>query len=432
MKKHVFWLVLAVPIALVIGCQSCKPGKAEPKAPAPVSEKKISKINFFMETSGSMAGYLQGATDFRKRIPNLLVSIEDNIDNGKVPVHSFYISDSIQPFNGNTQEFINEISTKRPTNGKSSEMHKLFEMIALHTDSNDISIFVSDCILSYSDDKLKIKGNQNINRDNAEGELKSTMTRAFNQLQRKGICASVYGFNSSFIGNYYTYQNKIIPLNGDVPRPYYMWVIGSRDLLIRFNKQLLETGSLEPHTIAMDFGLFDQAVTKGDILYNYRREGDWAVQEDGGLEDVVASAKKPCVFSVSVDLSSLPEYAQSPKYISTHLHPRMENGNLTIEKIELASKVDRNKLENDEQKLVNASTHVLVLRVKDIYQSGDVKLSMPFDFDTSYTALSVMDDRTPAAIAGKTFALQHLIDGVTAAYGNTAKYYVNISIPLKK
>jgi len=27
-------------------------------------EKKINTINFFMETSGSMAGYLKGSTDF--------------------------------------------------------------------------------------------------------------------------------------------------------------------------------------------------------------------------------------------------------------------------------------------------------------------------------------------------------------------------------
>jgi len=433
MNKHVFWLLLAIPIALVTGCRNgdASDSKDSTKTLIPVKEKKIARINFFMETSGSMAGYLKGGTDFQKTIPNILVNIESKNDND-LKIHNYYISDSIVPFQGSTDQFINEISTKPLVRGKSSEMHKLFDMIAQHTGDNDISIFVSDCILSYPDAVLKIKGNEEINRNNAAGELKATMTRVFDELRQKNVCATVYGFNSSFFGKYYTYQNKTIPLNGEVPRPYYMWVIGKNDLLTRFNKQIQQLSCMQPHTMAMSFGLFDQPVTKGNILYAYKREGNWSLEEDGSLEDIVASPKKPCVFAMCVDFSSLPEYAQSPNYISTHLHPQMDNGNLTIEKIELAAKVDKGKLENDEQKLIKTGTHVLVLRVKDIYQSGDVKLSMPLEFDTSYRALSIMDDRTPDAISGKTFALQHLIDGVTEAYDNTDKYYVNISIPLKK
>src|SRR5215813_3421819 len=104
MKKHVLWLLLAVPITLV----SCNGVKHPHEEPPPIKEAKISKINFFMETSGSMAGYLKGGTDFKKVIPNILVNIESKSDSG-LTIHNYYISDSIIPFQGSTDQFITEI-----------------------------------------------------------------------------------------------------------------------------------------------------------------------------------------------------------------------------------------------------------------------------------------------------------------------------------
>lgn len=432
MSKNVLGILLLVAVSGIAVLCACKEKKK-----APVSqqkERKIEKINFFMETSGSMAGYLQGSTEFRKRIPNLLVNIEGHIDSGKLKLHNYYIADSILPFDGTTQQFINAIAVKQPAKNKSSEMHRIFEMIAQHTDSNDISIFVSDCILSYPDNILKEKGNQNLNRDNAEGELKATMTKSFLDLnQRKHMCASVYGFNSSFVGNYYTYQNKVISLKGDVPRPYYLWVIGSKELLTRFNNQMNQMESLQPHTMAMDFGLFGEPVKNGDILFKYAKEGTWSVDgESNGLKNVNASAKKPCVFALTADLSSLPEYAKDTTYLRQHLQKKSGNLDFSIDKILLTRNIDAGKLKPQELNTVNSGTHVFVFRINNVYQSGEAGIQLPLQYDTSYKALSIMDDTKVTDIAGKTFALQHLIDGVRAAYQNNSQDYIDISIPIKK
>jgi len=428
MSKYAIALLSLLFIGAGPGCIGEKKKATSPTT----AEKKIDKINFFMETSGSMAGYLQGSTDFRKRIPNLLVNIEGKIDSGKLKLRNYYIADSIVPFNGTTQQFINAISVEHPTKSKSSEMHRIFEMIAQHTDSNDISIFVSDCILSYPDAVLRQKGNENINRDNAEGELKATMTKSFLDLkQHKHMCAMVYGFNSNFVGNYYTYQNKVIPIKGDVSRPYYMWVIGNRELLSHFNSQLNDLESLQPYTMAMDFGLFGEPVKNGNILFNYLREGDWAISDDG-LKDVSASAKKPCVFALAADLSSLPAYAKDTTYLRQHLEKQSDNLDYSIEKILLAKNIDIGKLKKSEIVGVQKGTHVFVLRINNVYQSGNVSLHLPLQYDTSYRALSIMDDSKVTDISGKTFALQHLIDGVREAYQNNNQDYIDISIPIKK
>ncbi|SFM82307.1 hypothetical protein SAMN05428949_0920 [Chitinophaga sp. YR627] len=428
MSKYAIALLSLLFIGAGPGCKE----KTKKTALPTTAEKKIDKINFFMETSGSMAGYLQGSTDFRKRIPNLLVNIEGKVDSGKLKLHNYYIADSIVAFNGTTQQFINAISVDHPTKSKSSEMHKIFEMIAQRTDSNDISIFVSDCILSYPDAVLRQKGNENINRDNAEGELKATMTKSFLDLkQHKHMCAMVYGFNSSFVGNYYTYQNKVIPIRGDVSRPYYMWVIGNRELLSHFNSQLNDMESLQPYTMAMDFGLFGEPVKGGEILYNYLREGEWTLNDDG-LKDVSASAKKPCVFAISTDLSSLPAYAKDTTYLRQHLEKQADNLDYSIEKILLTKNIDMGKLRKSEIVGVQKGTHVFVLRINNVYHSGNISLHLPLQYDTSYRTLSIMDDSKITDIGGKTFALQHLIDGVREAYQNNNQDYIDISIPIKK
>ncbi|TWV92998.1 hypothetical protein [Chitinophaga pinensis] len=74
-----------------------------------------------------------------------------------------YIADSIVPFNGSTQQFINAISVEHPAKNKSSEMHRIFEMIAriltLMTSPLCVRLYIV-----YSDEVLRKKGNENINR----------------------------------------------------------------------------------------------------------------------------------------------------------------------------------------------------------------------------------------------------------------------------
>lgn len=252
-------------ICLLFLLAACTGNKKETKA-TPAAEPHIEKVNFFLEISGSMAGYLNGATDFVKTIPNLLVGIEHKVDSGRLKVHEYYIADSVMPFKGNTEDFINDMSTRQPAKEKSSEMQNMFKMIADKTDSNDISMFVSDCILSYSD--AEVKANKEINREKAEGGLKPLITSTFDKLQQKNnMCASVYGFMSDFNGTYYTYQNERITIKkGEAVRPYYLWVIGNRALLKKFDAQLYKLESFKPD-LAMNFGLFDKSITDYHIFF---------------------------------------------------------------------------------------------------------------------------------------------------------------------
>lgn len=417
-------------ICLLFLFSNCTENKKE-KKPIPMNAT-IEKINFFMEVSGSMAGYMKGSTDFVKTIPNLLVGIEQKVDSGRLKLHNYYIADSILPFQGSTEEFIYTISTKQPAVEKSSEMHRIFQMIANKTDSNDISMFVSDCILSYSD--KDIKANKEINKEKAEGGLKPFITSAFNKLKNKNdMCASVYGFNSDFDGIYYTYQNGKIPVKkGELLRPYYLWVIGNKQLLKGFNAQLYKLESFKPATIAMDFGIFDEPVTGYNVFFRYMKNGEWDL-EGGELNNAKISKAKPATVAISVDLSSLPAYAKDTSYLVKNLKLNKETADFKIVKILLPENIDKGELKKNELDALAKGSHIFIIEIDDIYKPrASLNFSLPLKYDTSYRKISIIDDRNKSDISGKTFGFEYLVDGVRAAYQNPNQDFVTISIPIKK
>ena len=406
----------------LIGC-STKPPKEET-----VPEKQIGKVNFFMETSASMAGYFNGPTEFVKDIPNFLVDIEGRELGGKGPLKIYYVADSLTLYPKTTQDFIRDISTTKVANEKSSEMHKILEMIASKTDSNDISIFVSDCILSYPDNVIKT--NSEINKQKAPGELKALVKDTFLKLKRQDISASLYGFSSAFLGNYYTYQNAKIKLNGE-QRPYYLWVIGNKELVTKFNKQLSGINNFKP-VIDLNFGLFDKTIENYQTFFTYEREGKWEVK-DKGIANLEASKKKPSSFAIAVDLSALPNSIGTPEYLTKHLKTSSENLDFKIKNILLTKDLDKSKLKPREKEYLESNTHVIVIEVSDIYKdNAKIDLKLPLVYDNTYKEMSTMDDRTLESIPGKTFAFEHLIDGVKEAYENSNDNFIHISIPVKK
>jgi len=407
---------------------SCNSGDKKITKLPPVP-RELNNINFFLETSASMEGYLRGNSDFAKVIPNLLVDIEGRIKCKKSIISINYIADSIRKYSGSTRDFIHDISTTQVAVGNSSQMHKIVEAVTNATDSNDISILVSDCILSYSD--ADIKKNPEINVQKADGELKADVKQAFLKMKKRGVCATVYGFSSRFYGTYYTYQNGKILLNGEVSRPYYIWVIGNKELLQRFNKELSEIEAFKPE-LAISFGIFDAPINDYTLLFKTGKRGEW-VFDDNSLTEVSATKKSPIKFSIAVDFSSLPNYAKDSGYLRANLkllHPDLD---ARLASINEAVEIDLGKAAPKEKAPLQNATHVISFEVNELYQSkGSVTLQLPLRYDTSYRNWSVMDDKNVKMIGKRTFAFEHLVNGVREAYQNNNENFINITINLKK
>src|SRR6202007_2498093 len=117
-----------------------------------------------MDNSGSMTGYLRKDAEFQGSITYILSQIDDNKNLIKIN----FISDSVTKFSGKIGEFIDKLSKAPDAGGHSSEMDKMITNIINHTDTDDISIFTSDCILSYTDNDIKkyrAKYKSEINKD---------------------------------------------------------------------------------------------------------------------------------------------------------------------------------------------------------------------------------------------------------------------------
>ncbi len=387
------------------------------------AEQQISSVRFFMDRSGSMSGYYKGETEFVNVTDDLLAKMESIR-----PVKEIWmVSDSAVKFEGNAEAFRQQVLRTQPQGTKSSMLDEIFANIAAKTDTNDISVFVSDGILSYSD--LEIKRNPDINKEKASA-LGTDIYSIFNKLRKsKGFGVSVYAFKSAFNGTYYNYQNGKIKLSGE-KRPYYIWVIGRNNLLNKFNTELADFSTFKPLE-QMHFGLDEQPVAKAAFMPAIERAGAWSINSEGtGIDEVGKTSK----FSLALNLSALPPYTQQTAYLKEHLQLDAK-GCIARLQVKNKQEIDVTKLKSDRQKeALEASTHVLIIEVTQMNtRKASINITLPIIPDPWYQTWSCEDDlNLKKNCAGQTFAFRYLIDGMAQAYQNNRKNYIELSIPLQQ
>lgn len=404
----------------------CPTTAAKTKDGCPV-ERKINAIHFYLETSASMGGYFKQDAEFPIIVSDLTAKIDKNIK----PISIAFIAEHKEPFKGNPQQFSSQIANTKINPQKSSQLHNIIGNITMDMDSNDIVILVSDCILSFTE--AEVKSNPEINRNMAPSTLKSYIYSTFADLnKKKGIGASIYAFKSKFYGTYYDYQNKKHSLSGE-QRPFYVWVIGNKELLTRFNAQLATISSFKPEK-ELHFGLSDKPVSEYRIISGIGHKGDWMENsEKNGIEEIGDPRKTATQFCVALNLKSLPPYAQDVAYLKEHLNIDAQGCIVTATALEKKD-ADISKLRSEPQKAAfDGCTHVLMVQVTDMtLKTATLNIRLPLRYDTWYTYWSCMDDRSPTGCSGKTFALEHLITGVREAYETRNEDYINITINLEK
>ncbi len=413
----------------VVDARDKCPAEKGPKPDGCPVRKDIRSVRFFLETSGSMGGYFKDDAQFPAIVSDLTAKIDKSIR----PLDIYFIAETTDTFKGSPQELSSEIANRKVSAQKSSQLHNIIAEIASRTDSFDISLLVSDCILSFTDEE--IRKNPEINKNFAPSTLRSNVYSTFADLnKKKGFGASVYAFRSQFNGVYYDYQNKKTTLRG-VQRPFYIWVIGNKELLAKFDAQLADISSFRPEQ-ELHFGLADQAVKDFSIFPTIGRLGsDWMESsERKGIEAVGDPQKTPVRFCVGLDLGGLPPYARAPAYLREHLELDTKGCEASFSMLP-KNDADVSKLRSEPQKAAfDACTDLMLVRVTKMgLRNATITARLPLRYDTWYQEWSCMDDRNLAATcAGRTFALEHLINGVRDAYETKNADYINITLTLQK
>ncbi len=388
-------------------------------------EREISNIHFYIDNSASMAGYFTNKTQFNAIIADLTAKIDKQIK----PIDIFFIADSTVKYAKPVQDFGDDIAQTPPANQKSSQLNKMLRDMAANNDSNDVSLLVSDCILSFPD--AAIKANREINKEKAESSLKSDIYKAFYDLKKENIATSVYAFTSAFYGTYYNYQNTKTQLKGE-SRPFYIWVIANKELLPEFNASLHDISSFKPEE-SLDFGLTEKPVTKYNVISQIGREGEWNWNKSDSTIADINLKKSEQAFCVALQLSGLPLYAQSVDYLQKNMIADAKGCEISFDVKDKASP-DKSKLKSTSQKqMFEEANRFIIFKITAMnLPNASVHVTMPQQYDTWYKNWSAMDDKNADAIQNKTFAFDYLITGVKEAYENKNKNYIDFSIRLKQ
>jgi hypothetical protein len=384
---------------------------------------KIGEINFYLENSASMKGYLSKQTQF-KDILSSFISDYNNI-NLKL------ISDSIKNYKDRDALFADIIQRNNITNGKSTQLDKIFENIANHTSNNDVSIFVSDCILSFT--KAQRKNNEDASKTEAY-KLRDDIKSTFTKLKDSGFVASVYAFNSIFYGNYFDYKD--VPTDytkAGIERPFYIWVIAKEKIIREFNKDLNNNSHFKPIK-SLFFGQNNETISKYSILPSLMRTGEnWEVNSDlNGITNIALNESN--AFSVALNLENLPTYAQDTTYLMQNLSV-VSSDNWAMQKsIFKSSNLNTKIIQNPEEvSMFNKSTHVISINfLPTAIHKTILEIKMPFKYDNWYEDgnWSCEDDSRGHDFTNKTFMFHKLIEGVTQAY-DTKSDFINFSIKVE-
>lgn len=429
--------IVLLPLLLIFSCTTPdrdKDGIADPKDGCPdvyaktkdgcPAEKQIGNVHFYIDNSASMGGYFKKNAEFNEVISDLTAKIDKEIK----PIDIAFVAERIIPYSKPVQQFSGDIAQTSPANQRSSQLHTIIEKIAALNDSNDISLLVSDCILSFPDEA--IRSNIEINKDKAPS-LKNNIYQSFFELKKKGMATSVYAFTSKFYGVYYDYRNRKKTLAGE-SRPFYVWVIGHKELLSQFNTQLTNISSFRPLE-SLHFGGAEEAVKQFNVLSQVAKSGKWKWNKAAQTISDIHTKEGEQQFCVALNLDNLPPYARTAAYLKENLQVKTNGCEIELTEVKDKQTADQSKLKSiPEKKTFEAASHFMLFQIKTLkVPEATVAISLPLQYDNWYQDWSTMDD-TGTDMKNKTFALEYLIAGVRDAYETRNKNYIDFAIHLKQ
>ncbi|MDO1450308.1 hypothetical protein Q0590_28775 [Rhodocytophaga aerolata] len=392
--------------------------KTGEEAAVATPSESISRVNLYLETSASMAGYLSGATEFKDELANL-VSQLDKLQNQNTIANTGYFiipKDTAVQKVDDAGAFLNLLKSPKNAIGANSLIVDIFTMLQSRNNAQTVNIFVSDFILSDFDitNKSIIQGQVN---------------RIFNRYQTANTATSIYAFTSQFNGKYYPYPRGVQEYK-NVTRPYYIWIFGNSQKVDALNKALKKSG-FSPEE-ELHFG-FDFNANPTFKVMNYAgKQGDFVVARNNqGLEDVQLYRNRNLELGIGIDLSAFPDKITANRYITKNLQFEGKNVEGEIVSVQPISKVQLQKSDNTLVE-TNNLTHLATVQIATIRgKQGSFTLTLAKTDTPWYEEWNTDDDSNAEKNEGKTFALAYLIEGVKQAYRDNTDYFT-ITVPVVK
>lgn len=424
MNKTCFIIVGTLLMVLLMCCNNSEETGNKVIPPADTikttSIQPIQNINVYLENSGSMDGYVKGNTGFEQSIYAYLTELQISklIDT----LNLNYVNSKVIPRGHDVETFIHNIEPvdfrKHGGDLGTSDIAVVLDTILQRHDKEDISIFISDCIVSPG--KRYASSPQSLN--NYLIEQRTKIKQSFTQTLDKtnnDLTIVIYQMTSLFDGKYYNKFDSPQYYKGK--RPFYIWLIGSTphikqllnevelETLKKNGAELGNTYILTASSKKVDYGIlltprlgrFDPDRTNPKTaIRNIRKENRG--QQSGIF-----------MFSVGANLDQLP---LDKNYI-------LNADNYAVSNKDYALSVKKQKS--------GRFSHVLSLS-SQIASRGNLTIALKNQFPQwiEYKTDSVGNDLVKDEATEKTYGLKYLLEGVYDAFTARQKNYAEFKITI--
>lgn len=392
----------------------------------PVIDHNKDTVNLYIENSGSMFGYVNGDTQYKDALTELLVQLGSKY--GKQNIRLHFINTKIYPiaFEGNPAQYpgtLNPNVFKSVGDINSSDINDIYRQIIEKTDAKTVSLLVSDCIYSVTGDDIarKLEIQKSLTKDAFHGH--------------DNLAATIVKLNAAFNGTYYT-KNKTRANCVNNLRPYYITVLGTADALSHFNSNI-NLKPLNGYENKFTVVPGNPDVEPYYTVVNTANSSGFRPIRDlsgagfiHGIEDVEVNERngKRFTFSVAMDLSEIPAednvkvlasgYSADGYDISiTPYNP----GELKPSSVQQISKSGYRP------------THLITFTAK-ADKFTDAKLALKKAIPGWVYKTSTNDDTNLKSGDGKTFGFKYLVEGINEAARDKADSdnYFNITIKINQ
>jgi len=451
-NKFYFLGVLIVFASLVSACRPGGGGKKTPvtskdkaktveketvDANTPITTTKIGQINYYLENSHSMAGYFQTKTRFYDVTDKILTDLilrNRFIDR----VNTFTIAEEIDAFE-TIEAFrsqLNPTNSTRIASATSSPLHTILGTVCENSNENDINIFVTDGIVSGTNDQLarydNPKKEKYFNIDmisSIQNEVKINLDRYAGTFGIK-LLAYTSNYDSTKKHPYYKLDNNKSgrELGEFTNRPFYIFIIAKPELLVAFEEkckgvfepdEFMEVGFKYPETNLMPnrFYLKSKNIEIGSKEIRFSRN-----EEDFRFSIVANLAKFDEKYG---NESYLKENVKL--YLNGRLMDNVEVNGLAINNIE-DGWIHKN---NRAIQALRGYTHLLDISISDYRPDKSDELILKLvnqknDWVADWSSQSDLDiqlgDNT-------TFGFNYLVEGILEAYEEDTESYL-ITYPI--
>lgn len=407
-------------------------GQTDPEIYSPKSDEVSVKpvVKVFVENSFSMDGYVNGNSDFKSDLTEMLVLTKNYVDESNIKIN--FINRRQYP--SSNKDIANFASKFEPNSitynvgGRdraTSDINNIFRMLLDSLHENEIVILISDCIYSLGEG-YETEGKLSIQKSLTHDAFNDALKAKKNDLAT--VCLKMV---SDFNGYYYDLNDRPTKINNK--RPYYIWIIGKEDLIKEYYPKITKNmvGIKNSYYLS---SFSNEKQPYYTVLKETKKVGSFK-QTDRGEKDVksindIEYDGGTFQFSIAVDLGNIPV---DSSYLTTAKNYIVPDG-FTVKSVE---KIDRNKLSQRDFVTIEktTATHFITVSTTSNFTIQDLKLELSNKIPAWVEQSNSMNDTDVKSELDKTFGLSYLIQGVSEAYATQnpeQTSYFKITVTIKK